>query len=305
MVLSWFSETFHLAFRQEWAIAHALEMLKSVTADGGFSVKKLFAALLMCVQAFNFLIFETPLPATGQELDLTGYELVFCDQFDADTLDTDVWRYRGQGARRSGFNSAEQVKLEDGNLVITAEYREDGPYGEGWYVGAVALREWYCRGYFEIRCMVTESEFWSAFWIQAEHPYSHELSGGGVYGAEIDIFEAMSAKEKLPLKRNAVVTTIHCNGWDDDAEKLDSRILGEFRANDIYNTYNTYGVEWTEDEYIFYINGVETTRSSFAGGVSTVPEELIVSVECPTDITSVPGDTSRMVVDYVKIYQKP
>ncbi len=305
-MLTWFSETFHLAFRQEWAIARAIEMLKAVTADGGFSAKKLFAALLMCVQAFNFLIFETPLPATGQALDLTGYELVFCDQFDADALDETVWRHRGVGARRSGFNSAEQVKVENGNLVITAEYRPDGEYGAGWYVGAVALREWYCRGYFEIRCKVTDSKFWSAFWLQAQHPYDHALSAGGVGGAEIDIFEAMSADAKTELKRNAVCTTIHCNGWDDDPENLDSRILGEFRANDIYNTYNTYGVEWTEDEYIFYINGVETTRSSFASGVSEVPEEVIVSVECPSEIPYEPGQHSAsMVVDYVRIYQKP
>ena len=124
--------------------------------------------------------------------------------------------------------------------------------------------------------------------------------------AEIDIFEAMSAGANTELKRNAVCTTIHCNGWDDDPENLDSRILGEFRANDIYRTYNTYGVEWTEDEYIFYINGVETTRSSFAGGVSTVPEELIVSVECPSEIPYEPGQhTAQMIVDYVRIYQKP
>jgi hypothetical protein len=65
-------------------------------------------------------------------------------------------------------------------------------------------------------------------------------------------------------------------------------------------------VEWTEDEYIFYINGVETTRSSFASGVSEVPEEVIVSVECPSEIPYEPGQHSAsMVVDYVRIYQKP
>ena len=304
-MLDWFAQTFHLAYRQQWAIASGFNAVKTALA-GGFSVKKIFAALLSLVQFLNFFIFEIPMPATGQALDLSGYELVFCDQFDGQSLNEEVWRTRGNGPRRSGFNAESQVRVKDGNLVITAEYLENGEYGAGWYVGAAALKQRYCRGYFEIRCIVTDSRFWSAFWLQGSHPYDHTLSAGGVNSAEIDIFEAMNADELTPMKRNGVTSTIHCNGWDDDPENLDSRNLGTFRADDIYNQYNTYGLEWTEDEYIFYINGVETTRSSFASGVSTEEEEVIVSVECPDDIPYTPGQHSAgMIVDYVKIYQKP
>lgn len=304
-MLQLFSETFHLAYRQEWALARGFEAIKNAFGQG-FSFRRLLAAVLTLIQGFNFFAFETPLPAAGQALDLTGYELVFCDEFDGNALDTDAWYCRGVGARRAGYNAESQIAVKDGVLAITAEYREDGAYGPGWYVGAVALKERYCRGYFEIRCIVSDSEFWSAFWLQGSAPYNHTLSAGGVGSAEIDIFEAMSADKKGELKRNAVTTTIHCNGWDDDEENIDSRQLGDFRGSDIYNTYNTYGLEWTEDEYIFYINGVETTRSSFGRGVSTEPEEVIVSVECPGELPYEPGrHTAAMLVDYVKIYQKP
>ena len=299
------ADTLHLAYRQSWAIRHAGEALKAAAA-GGFSLKRFFAAVLMIVQAFNYVLFEVPMTADGQQLDLSGYELVFCDEFSGDTLDTVAWRYRGEGSRRGGYFAASQVSVHDGTAVITAEYLENGAFGPGWYAGAIALREKYARGYFEIRCICSEGGgFWSAFWIQADHPYDHELSAGGVGGAELDIFEAMASDEKLPLKRNAVTHTIHCNGSDDDPEHIDSRILGDFRANDIYNTYNTYGLEWTEDEYIFYINGVETCRSSFASGVSKVPEEVIVSLCVPEEITFSQGETAQFTVDYVKIYQKP
>ena len=304
-MLQLFSETFHLAYRQEWALARGFEALRNAFGCG-FSFRRLTAAVLMLIQGVNFFLFETPMSAMGQALDLTGYELVFCDEFDGDALDTDAWYCRGVGARRAGYNAESQIAVKDGVLAITAEYREDGAYGPGWYVGAVALKERYCRGYFEIRCIVSDSEFWSAFWLQGSAPYNQTLSAGGVGSAEIDIFEAMSADKKSELKRNAVTTTIHCNGWDDDEENIDSRQLGDFRGCDIYNTYNTYGLEWTEDEYIFYINGVETTRSSFGNGVSTEPEEVIVSVECPGEIPYEPGrHTAAMLVDYVKIYQKP
>ena len=296
------AELLNFAYRQTWALQTAFDALKNSVRPGG---RSLFAALLMVVQAFNFVLFSTPLPANGQTLDLTGYSLVFCDDFDGEALNTDVWKYRIEGARRDGFDSRSQVEVKDGNLVITAEYLKDGVYGEGWYTGNVSLREKYCRGYFEIRCKVSDGgDFWSAFWIQGDHPYDHTLSAGGVNSAEIDIFEAMNADEKTPLRRNAVTHTVHCNGFDDDPDKIDSRNLGTFRGKNIYTEYNTYGLEWTEDEYIFYINGVETTRSSFGNGVSTTPEEVIVSLESPASIGKTPGFRTQYVVDYVKIYRK-
>ncbi len=107
------------------------------------------------------------------------------------------------------------------------------------------------------------------------------------------------------VKRNAVTTAIHCNGGDDNPDKIDSKRIGAFRGNDIYNTFNTYGLEWTEDEYIFYINGVETARSAFSKGVSTAFEEVIVSLEIPVTVSHGKDFTTSMLVDYVKIWQKP
>ena len=305
MMFDQIADALHLAYRQSWAIQQAGAALRSAFA-GGFSFKRLIAAIVMAIQSLNFFVFETPMPATGQELDLTGYELVFSEDFDGDALDTDVWRYRGEGSRRGGWFSRSQVSVQDGTLQIRAEYLEDGEFGPGWYAGAIAINKKYNRGYFEIRCICSEGGgFWSAFWIQADHPYDHTLSAGGVGGAELDIFEAPFYTEKTAVKRNAVSQTIHCNGYDDDEEHIDSRILGFFRGDDIYNTYNTYGLEWTEDEYIFYINGVETCRSSFGNGVSEEDEEVIVSLCVPEEITFSPGQTATFTVDYVKIYQKP
>ena len=53
-------------------------------------------------------------------------------------------------------------------------------------------------------------------------------------------------------------------------ENIDSRNLGKFKGKNIHEEYNTYGLEWTDSEYIFYVNGVETRRTSFSKGVSQV-----------------------------------
>ena len=291
--------------RQKYAFYEFFQLAATFFKD--FSFKKAAASVMLMCELLGSMIFDTPVTPHGPELDLTGYELVFCDEFEGDTLNTDVWKHRGEGARRGGFNASTQAKVSNGELNLVAEYLENGKYGEGWYSGMISLKEHYKQGYYEIRCKCSPGEgFWSAFWIQADSPYDHYISQGGVGGAELDIFEAMSYSAKLKDNRFAITSTVHCNGGDDDIENIDSCCVGEFKVgNDIYNEYNTYGLEWTEDEYIFYINGIESRRTSFENGVSQVPEEVIVSLEIPDNINNPKDFTTCMTVDYVKIYQKP
>lgn len=288
-----------LSFRERWAVDQLFEAIKNL------NVKGLFAGVMVIFELLSMLILGTPLTPRGEELDLTGYELVFEDEFEGDELDLSVWDHRGEGSRRGGANSRSQVDVRDGNLVITGEYLEDGAYGAGWYTAAIKLKERYKQGYFEIKCKVNKSQgYWSAFWIQADGPYTASISQGGVGGAEIDIFEST----EYASGKYAVTNTIHCAGVDGVQEGFQSANLGKFYGNNINKEYNTYGLEWTEDEYIFYINGVETARSSFGNGVSQVPEDVIVSLEIP-DAEKMEGldkETfkTEFIVDYVKIYQK-
>ena len=294
-----------LVVREEWALGKFFEYLGKVFSAG--SIKGVIAALTAAAEMLAMLVFGLPTTPRGPELDLADYSLVFYDEFDGDSLDETVWKHRGVGPRRSGFNADNQVEVRDGNLVITGEYLTDGKYGEGWYTGAVSLKEWYKQGYFEIRCICNDSPaYWSAFWIQANGPYTASISKGGVGGAELDIFESMGYGEGL--KHDSVTQTIHCAGVDGVQEGFQSANLGSFYGNNIHEEYNTYGLEWTEDEYIFYINGVETTRSTFGNGVSQVLEEVIVSLEIPDGEQLADFDKdefkTEFIVDYVKIYQK-
>ena len=296
------TDTLKLAYRQMWGVNQLGTYFKQLFS---FSPKKVIAAMVAIAEIFSLVLFDTPTTPRGPELDLTGYEVVFEDNFDGDSLNTDVWEYRGSGPRRGGFNAASQVKVENGNMIIRGDYQTDGTYGEGWYTGMVKLKERYCKGYFEIRCICNPGEgFWSAFWIQADSPYTASVSKGGVGGAEIDIFESMSWEKTL--NRNSVSQTIHCAGVDGVQEGFQSRMLGTFYGYNIYEEYNTYGLMWTDTEYIFYINGVETARSSFGNGVSEVAEDVIVSLEIPDieKLEKIEKDFStEYVVDYVKIYQ--
>lgn len=299
------AEFLHLAYRQEIAFYKIGDLFKGLFTSG-FSIKRFFAGILAIIECFGCVIFDKPVTPDGPALDLSGYELVLEDEFEGTELNTDIWEQRCAGARRSGFNGASQSKVFDGALHLTGEYLENGQYGAGWYGAMIALKEHYCKGYFEIRCKCSDSDdFWSAFWIQAlGNPYDHYLSHGGINGCEIDIFEAMSADALLKKNREAVSSTIHCNGWDDDIENIDSRCLGEFKVKNLYTEFNTFGLKWTDDEYIFYINGIESARSSFGNGVCEVPEQVILSLEIPdAGITKDKDYKTDFVVDYIKVYQ--
>ena len=64
-----------------------------------------------------------------------------------------------------------------------------------------------------MRCKINKGTgFWSAFWIQASNPYNHDISRGGIGGAEIDIFESGAYDAFFPWNRNSVTQTAVSNG---------------------------------------------------------------------------------------------
>lgn len=304
MLEKFLTETLKLAPRQMWGVEQLGVYFKKLFSSKG--AKAVVACVVAIAEMLGLIVFDFATTPRGEALDLTGYSLVFEDEFEGDSLNLDDWRYVASGRDRGGFNSPSQVSVKDGNLIMTAEYNEDGTYGAGWYGADIALNEWYKQGYFEIKCKVNAGGgFWSAFWIQAKHPYEAQYSQGGVGGAELDIFEAMGWNEFGC--HNSVAQTIHCAGVGGVQEGFQSRMLGCFNGNNIYEEYNTYGLKWTEEEYIFYVNGVETVRSTFGDGVSQVEEQVRVSLCIPTaeELEKLDKETynNSFVIDYVKIYQ--
>lgn len=303
-MLDWISETLGLALRQEWAIEQIFKVLGE-TGKRGF-----IATMAIVTELFSFFLTDKPITPYGDELDLTGYSIVFEDEFEGNQVDWTEWRPRGVGAQKYYNNSPEQVSVKDGNLYITAEYR-DGVYGEGWYTGAVALQDRYTYGYYEVRAICNaDGAFNSAFWLQSDHSYDPEYSLGGPGGAEIDILENLKFREGYSASKN----TIHVAGIDGpDDEGIDSYHMPAFYTqNDMYSEYNTYGLLWTEDEYVFYLNGVETVRTSFGNGVCETPIDVILSLGGPghdksgqlTSFNNLDKNyKSVFTIDYVRIYQ--
>jgi len=238
-------------------------------------------------------------------MDLSGYKLVFEDDFNGSELDLNVWKHRGVGKQRMGYVSPDTVHLENGNLVIEYGYR-NGIFGDGWYSGQVSLKKKFCKGYFEARMIcndpIERNGFWSAFWIQADHPYEPAIAKGGPGSAEIDIVEGFpTCVTLLP----AVEHNIHTAGYPDGSgEGLRSMGAVSVPVENCYTEFHTYGLEWTDEVYRFYVDGKCTLETTWAEGVSQVEEEVIFSLCIPGDEPEDKNRTGKCIVDYIRIYQK-
>ena len=295
-------------------------------------IRILVSFLLMISPTLPGLL-DLPTPPAGQSLDLDSrFELVWSDEFEGTELDRTKWQTEWWVTeRKGGYWHEDLVSVADGNLTITTAYFEEGlpipdayknwfeekgdykPYKEGWYNACIStqgLHE-FKYGYFEISCILPKSTgMWSAFWMM--NGGVTKVDGTGIDGTEVDIFESMFYKDEPLGYGDCVQTGVIYDGYGPEMVGVG---LGKYYANNPYEEYNTYGVEWNEDEYIFYINGVETCRTS-AGGVSQNPEWLLVSCEVAGEngvahadrhgtgkMSMEPGETSEFIVDYVRVYQ--
>ncbi len=288
---------------------------------------KIIVSILMIISPSLPVALSLPQIPSGRDLELDErFELVWSDEFSGDEIDTTKWDTRQSvptlhwgAVRQGGYWHSDMLSQHDGNLVITTKYIEqplagDG-FGTGYYTACIStagLHEW-LYGYFECRCILPPATgMWSAFWMMNEGVY--QVNGSGTDGTEVDIYESMYYKDAWWGAGNAVIGGIHYDGYGEDS-KGDS--IGKFYVNNPYEEFNTYGLEWNKDEYIYYINGVECGRLS-TGGVSQNPENLILSCEVAgkdgvanadrhgTGKISIEPDGvdhADFIVDYVRVYQ--
>ena len=257
---------------------------------------------------------DIPCYPMGQKVDMEKFTETFVEEFEGE-LNTKVWSGHYQYGnttvdRKGSYWNKNLVKTEDGNLIIPVVYLEEGMGGKGagWYTAGIDTDsdspDGFSQkfGYFECRCILPKgADIWSAFWLMNDGVY--EVGNDGRDGTEIDIFESDCYGDFL---ENSVTSNLHFDGYGDYHQKHGATKIR--LKNNPYEEFNTYGLEWNENEYIFYINGVETFRTDF-GGVSQNEEYLILSVEMkgeegiPSERENAPGEEAQFIVDYVKVYQ--
>ncbi|WP_164111753.1 MULTISPECIES: family 16 glycosylhydrolase [Sphingobacterium] len=220
------------------------------------------------------------------------YALCWWDDFEGEVLDTIKWKYRAEGSKR-GFAtvSRETIALDGKGNLILQTLKKDGKY----YVGQVTTDGIFAQkfGYFECRAQVNKYlGTHSAFWLQT-NTMTKENNDPWNNGTEIDIFEY---HRNTPDK---VHHNLHWNGYGAGHKNVGLALP----APGVDKGYHTFGLLWTEKEYVFFVDGVETWRTSEA--LSNIAEYIILS----TELTGFGGNhlhanyPDSILFDYVKVYR--
>lgn len=221
-----------------------------------------------------------------------NYQLVWNDEFDGTTVDLKKWNYRAEGTVRNYATvSRNTISLDGkGNLSIKTTKDASGKF----YVGQLGTQGIYetTYGYFECRAKMNRSLGpHVAFWLQS--PTLGKTGNPATDGVEIDIFEY---HRKTP---GTVHHNLHWDGYGENHKHTGQPIP----FTGIGEGFHTFGVEWTKNEYIFYVDGKETWRTTSA--ISQRSEYLILS----TELTGWGGDPStgtfpdEVIFDYVRVYR--
>ena len=258
---------------------------------------------------------ESLLPAGKQ------WKLVWNDEFDGDTLDRSKWNFRlhlMQQRHRTFTDDAAELDGK-GNLLLKI-YEKDGNYysshlqtgsnymdrpGEAygkftWPIAKIEQPKFMHKyGYYEIRCKLqTQPGWWSAFWLQS--PTIGATLDPVKSGVEVDIMENFT--------RDGIVS--HNNHWDGYGLDHKSIGSGERKLEDTPDGFHVFGLDWSRNGYIYYIDGKESWRVN--GPVSDCEQFILVSTECqgyrkgesPSEELKKAIVPDYFIVDYVRVFDE-
>ena len=247
---------------------------------------------------------STPAPSPTPEGERTGWNLVWHDEFNGDQLDRTNWTFDlgangwGNAELEQYTNSSDNVRVENGQLIIEARKDDKATYGySSARLKTQGLHTWQ-YGRVEARLKLPAGQgIWPAFWMLGD---GANWPGGG----EIDIMEFIG---KTP---NTIYTTVHGPGYA-GAKGITSHV--DLPEGSLLNDFHVYAVEWEAQEIRWYIDGTQifkVTIDAVPGKwVFDHPFFIILNVAVGGGWPGFPDETTmfpqQMVVDYIRVYQKP
>ncbi|MEA3225627.1 MAG: family 16 glycosylhydrolase, partial [Planctomycetota bacterium] len=252
----------------------------------------------LCILIFAF----GPLPVFAGEATIAEqllppvpegktWKLAWSDEFDGTRIDESKWEIMGDWKRRGAYWVKEDSYLDGkGNLLLRT--KKDG---DKYTSGGVRTQDKFEHtfGYWVARCKFpTQEGHWPAFWLFAR-PGVGKVGNDGRDGTEIDIMEK-------PWREDKITQNLHWDGYGAAHKNAGGKIS---QIPGVSKGFHTFALHWTPEEYVFYVDGKETWRTS-AGGVSQVPEFIKLTEE----IGDWGGDITKaklpdyFAVDYVRVY---
>lgn len=193
--------------------------------------KHIFTGLFLAASVF---------PAAAQEV-------IFEEDFDGDQLNMEHWNYEegdgcpdlcGWGNNERQIYDRDYVKVEDGNLVITAVKE-----GDKYFSGKINSKDnvEFQYGTIEVRAKLPEGHgLWPAVWMLG----SDIGEVGWPASGEIDIMEYVGREP------HTIYTSLHTPASHGDTENSEKTYI-----EDIEEGYHDYKAVWSETDISFFIDG--------------------------------------------------
>lgn len=242
-----------------------------------------------------------------------GYELVWHDEFDGDTLNTDNWDYEIGFIRNSEpqyyTDRTDNVKVEDGVLKIICkgeDYTADDGTTANFTSGSINTqgKQAFKYGSIEMRAKLPNADnptaTWPAFWMMGTEswwPMCGETDILEMYGQNFNKYEANV--------HWADENDEHVMLWDTDG-KVPTLIYDEPLGND----WHTYGIDWTDKYMRFYCDDKTLGTIDITDEQMTelhIENYLLLNLAMQKEQSKELIGTDFEIVyqiDYVRVYQK-
>ena len=248
----------------------------------------------------------TLVPAPTYAWDSQGWNLTWSDEFDGATIDPKNWKFDKGG---SGWGNVEleyytdrpeNARVENGMLVIEARQEKyEGLNYTSARLNTRGLQE-FTYGHIEARMKLPSGQgIWPAFWMLGSN-------ASWPQGGEMDVMEYVG---KTP---DTVYQTVHGPGYSGN-KGIGSHFV--LTADSLKNDFHVYAIEWAPNEIRWFLDGQEifkVTPDQIPAGTQWVydhPFFIILNLATGGSWPGFPDSTTvfpqQLLVDYVRVYQKP
>lgn len=243
----------------------------------------------------------------------TGWRRVFSDEFNSSGLATTNWTRcywwddggcTNLGNQNLNWYTRNNISVANGTLVLTA--REQPTRGIGgrsfpYTSGIVTTGRYYAErgqrdrfgftyGYVEVRARIPSGRgLWPAIWLlpSTQRPLP-----------EIDIMEVLGHRP------NVLEMHFHYNDQNGQKRVANRRVT----VANLSQNFHVYGLEWSPNAIIWYLDGVERWRFTDASAIPREPMYLLINLAVGGNWPGAPDANTRFpaqfLIDYVRIWQR-
>jgi beta-glucanase (GH16 family) len=254
--------------------------------------------MMICIYSMA-CVFESMGQSVTPE-DTNIWSLIWKDEFDYENRKDLLKTWESQNASNTHILCSRwEENIEVGKGFVWLVNRKKRRGGQDWTSGSMWTRRDFQYGYFECRYKyASETGTNNSFWMMSR-PGGPEPPNGQRF--EIDVNEGHYPEEVNTNIHNWTEQSVDRNGKNTHPVSHKA-----FRPDtiDFSKEYHLFGLEWSRDKLIFYLDRKEIRREKNTFCLSPVPVFLSLAIITWAGEVTDMIDGTFMEVDYVRVYQR-